>query len=98
MTADRRTIAGAYLKIEAHEALCAERYKGIEEKLHWLLGGLASLVLGLLAWMAVQLYSLEPLRVQAAAARPAASAAAVSAAMPSTPETTLVVPPPAGRP
>jgi hypothetical protein len=66
MPEPRPTAAGAYQRIEAHEALCAERYKGIEEKLHWLLAGLASLVFGLLAWMAVQLYALEPLRVAAA--------------------------------
>lgn len=28
-----RTVAGAYLKIEAHEELCAERYKNIHGRL-----------------------------------------------------------------
>lgn len=65
MSEGRRTVSGAYLKIEAHEALCAERYRGIEEKLHWVLAGLATLMFGLMAWMAVQLYALEPLRVAA---------------------------------
>jgi hypothetical protein len=30
---DRRTTAGAYAKIEAHEDLCAERYRAINETL-----------------------------------------------------------------
>ncbi len=63
---EKKTVAGAYAKIEAHESLCALRYKGINEKLHWILLGLATLVVGLMSWMAVQLYSLEPLRVIAA--------------------------------
>lgn len=37
---------------------------------HWIMGGLATLFLGLLGWMAVQLYALEPLRVAAASAPP----------------------------
>lgn len=67
--AERRTVSAAFVKIEAHEALCAERYRGINEKLHMIMGGLATLFLGLLGWMAVQLYTLEPLRVAAATAQ-----------------------------
>jgi hypothetical protein len=52
---------------------------------HWLLAGLASLVFGLLAWMAVQLYALEPLRV-AAAARGGGVQAGGTAAASSRPE------------
>ena len=76
MPVERMTVAGAYDKIEGHEALCAERYSRIHESIdeikggmRWIIGGLATIVMGLLAWMAVQLYSLEPLRI-AAAARP----------------------------
>jgi hypothetical protein len=45
---------------------------------HWLLAGLASLVFGLIAWMAVQLYTLEPLRVAAANRANATSPPSVS--------------------
>ncbi len=67
MAQARQTVAGAYQAIADHERLCAERYRGINEKLGWVLGGLATLFFGLLGWMAVQLYTLEPLRVAAAA-------------------------------
>lgn len=75
MTEARQTIAGAYLRIAAHEELCAERYRGINEKLSWMLGGMATMVMALLAWALVQLYALEPLRVRPAAPPPPASAA-----------------------
>lgn len=63
---ERQTVAGAYALMHAHEELCAERYKGINEKLGWVLSGLALLFLGLLGWSFVQLYTLEPLRIAAA--------------------------------
>ncbi|MDB5433567.1 MAG: hypothetical protein JWP35_4683 [Caulobacter sp.] len=59
-------MAGAYQAIADHERLCSERYRGINEKLGWILGGLATLFFGLLGWMAVQLWTLEPLRIAAA--------------------------------
>ena len=62
MSGERQTVAGAYLKIAAHEELCAERYRGINEKLSWVLRSLVCMVLALLAWALVQLYALEPLR------------------------------------
>lgn len=62
-----QTVAGAYDKIAAHEELCAERYRGINEKLTWVMAALVTLVLGFVGWAAVQLYTLEPLRVAAAA-------------------------------
>lgn len=62
MSGERQTVAGAYLKIAAHEELCAERYRGINEKLSWVLRSLVGMVLALLAWALVQLYALEPLR------------------------------------
>ena len=52
----------AHMKIEAHEQLCAERYRNISDKINWMLMGTGSIVVGLMAWMAVQLYALEPLR------------------------------------
>lgn len=62
MSGDRQTVAGAYMKIAAHEELCAERYRGINEKLSWVLRSLVGMLLALLAWALVQLYALEPLR------------------------------------
>ncbi|WGM40800.1 hypothetical protein [Caulobacter sp. NIBR1757] len=64
MSGEHQTVAGAYLKIAAHEELCAERYRGINEKLSWVLRSLVCMVLALLAWALVQLYALEPLRSQ----------------------------------
>lgn len=60
-----QTVAGAYAQIQSHEVLCAERYKNIQEKMNWILGGLGIIFIGLVGWMAVQLYTLEPLRVAA---------------------------------
>ena len=62
MSGERQTVAGAYMKIAAHEELCAERYRGINEKLSWVLRSLVGMLLALLAWALVQLYALEPLR------------------------------------
>jgi hypothetical protein len=62
---EHQTVAGAYAKIDAHEDLCAERYKGINEKLGWIMGGLGMTIVGLVSWMAVQLYTLQPLRMAA---------------------------------
>ena len=59
------SLHGAYAKIEGHEILCAERYRNLQEKMNWILCGLAGMVVSLLAWMAVQLYTLEPLRASA---------------------------------
>lgn len=58
-------MAGAYQAIQSHEDLCAERYRGINEKLHWILGGMGTTLLCLFGWMAIQLYTLEPLRIAA---------------------------------
>jgi len=58
----RPTAAGAYQMIAAHEVLCAERYRGLNEKLTLVLGAMASMVLALLGWALVQLYALEPMR------------------------------------
>ena len=72
----RPTAAGAYQMIAAHEVLCAERYRGLNEKLTLVLGTMASMVLALLGWALVQLYALEPMRAppEQPAGRPAASA------------------------
>lgn len=64
MSDDRQTISGAYQKIEAHEDLCAIRYAAINDTLGELKASAKQheraawgVVLALLAWMAVQLYT-----------------------------------------
>lgn len=74
MSEGRQTVAGAYMKIAAHEELCAERYRGINEKLSWVLRSLVGMLLALLAWALVQLYALDPLRKEPNVASPKASA------------------------
>lgn len=65
----RQTVAGAYAKINAHEDLCAERYRGIHGAiaelkgfLRWISTGIVAVLVSLLGWALFQLYTLEPLR------------------------------------
>lgn len=67
MSDGNQTVGGAYQKIEAHEDLCAERYKSINTTLEDLKEGQRNhakaawgIVLALLAWMGVQLWSGVP--------------------------------------
>jgi hypothetical protein len=60
------TIAGAHLRIDGHEQLCSERWRTMNDKMDAVLRVMVLLFLGLLGWMAVQLYTLEPLRVAVA--------------------------------
>jgi len=60
------TVAGAYAKIEAHEDLCAERYKNIHDAiadlktgLKWVIGGIWAGAIGVAAWSLAQLYSVQ---------------------------------------
>lgn len=64
MSDERQTVAGAYAKIEAHEDLCAERYRRIDGTLSRLEDGQANhskaawgIVVALVAWMGMQLYN-----------------------------------------
>jgi hypothetical protein len=66
---ERMTVAGAYQKIEAHEDLCAERYRGIRDSLAELRDGQKghnraawAIAITIAGWMAIQLYQLEPAR------------------------------------
>lgn len=66
MSGERKTVAGAYAKVEAHEDQCALRYTAINDTLKELKGSAKSheraawgIVLALLAWMAVQLYTVQ---------------------------------------
>lgn len=67
MSGGHQTVAGAYQKIEAHEDLCAVRYAAINVTLGELKQGQKAhsnaawgIVLALLGWMAVQLWSSIP--------------------------------------
>ncbi|MNE79733.1 hypothetical protein D3C80_1762480 [compost metagenome] len=83
MTAGKQTVAGAYAKIERHEAECALRYEAlgdaiggvkgeteaIKKGIRMALGMLATIVFSLIAWLASQLYGYVQRDI--AAARPA---------------------------
>jgi hypothetical protein len=76
---EKQTVAGAYAKIEAHEDICALRYKGIgdsikelKDLIHWILAGVAMVAVSLIAWMAVQLFAANNARMTALEAHPAA--------------------------
>lgn len=69
---EHQTVAGAYAKIESHEDICAIRYQGINDTLsemkgliRWILGGVASVALGLICWMAAQIWSANDHRLTA---------------------------------
>lgn len=69
---ERQTVAGAYDKIAAHEDLCAERYKNIHESLGDLKDSASTskktlwgVLLTLLGFMAVQLYTANDARLEA---------------------------------
>lgn len=58
---DKRTIAGAYQKIEAHEELCAERYRNINASisdlkglLKWALAFVATTCVGVIGYLGHQ--------------------------------------------
>lgn len=63
MAEGKQTVAGAYAKIDAHEDLCAERYRNINTSLtalHNTVRGArsagAAVALALIAWLATQVY------------------------------------------
>lgn len=74
-----KTVAGAYAKIEAHEDICALRYKAINDTLGELKATAKShvraawgIVIALLGWMAIQLYN-DHTRPEAPSAAPVAA-------------------------
>jgi hypothetical protein len=69
---ERQTVAGAFAKIEAHEEICAIRYKQIFDTLgelktiaKWAAGGIAGLALSLIAWMGSQMFDANDARLTA---------------------------------
>lgn len=61
---EKRTLAGAYQKIEAHEDLCAERYRNINASitdlkglLKWALGFVASTCVAVIGYLGHQVIS-----------------------------------------
>lgn len=55
-----------------HEILCASRFSEVKNILFWLIGTIAAAALSLMGWMMVQLYTMEPMRMQVTASPPAA--------------------------
>lgn len=51
--------------VKGHEALCAERYGDLKDTVTWLVRGVFGLLLGILAWLAVQLWSAAQARIYA---------------------------------
>ncbi|TCS14532.1 hypothetical protein EV278_107181 [Caulobacter sp. BK020] len=89
-------MAGAYAKMEAHEDLCAERYGNIHAAITELKAdskqgrnALYGLVVALLGWLMLQVYS----DLKSAARPPPAPAAMVAVSPPAAPP----VAPPASR-
>lgn len=71
---ERQTVAGAYAKIDAHEDICAVRYKAIEDGLSDVKSevkrhGAAAWVIAvaLLGWLALQVWDLRDARPAGAA-------------------------------
>lgn len=67
MSSNSKTVAGAYAKIESHEEICALRYDQIHATLSDLKEGQKShqriawgIVMSLVAWMGIQLWSGVP--------------------------------------
>lgn len=80
--ADAMAVAhDAKASLESHEAVCAERYARIFETLadlktlaKWAAGGVFGLLVALLGWMAVQMYSANNARLEALESPPARTA------------------------
>ena len=73
--AERKTVEGAYAKIESHEDLCAERYRTIHETLGDMKADaktqnklIIGVLLALVGWMGVQLWNGQPHQGQSPAA------------------------------
>ena len=61
-----------------HEALCAERYSDLKENMRWLVRGVFGLLIGIVAWLGVQLWNGAQARIselERAAVRPPAGSA-----------------------
>lgn len=83
---EKQTVSGAYAKIDAHEDLCAERYKAIHGAIEdlklggrWIIGLLSTVALSLIGWLAVQVYDLNrAANVRPEVAAPVAASPTVS--------------------
>jgi hypothetical protein len=59
----RMTAAEVWIK--GHEKLCAERYGSLRSDLKWILRGIVGLLLGVTAWLAIQLWTGSQARLAA---------------------------------
>jgi hypothetical protein len=62
--------------VKGHEQLCAERYGDLRENMRWLVRGVFGLLVGVVAWLGVQLWAGAQARVDALERAAAAAAAA----------------------
>ena len=62
-----QTVAGAYDRINSHEARCDERYKTINWKLNLLVSVMITMIGALLGWALLEVYTLQPLRTETVA-------------------------------
>lgn len=56
-----------------HEILCASRFSEVKNILLWLIATIAAAAISLMGWMAVQLYTMEPLRMTVTQSAPPAA-------------------------
>ena len=65
--------------VKGHEALCAERYGDLRDNMRWLIRGVFGMLIGITAWLGVQLWTGQTARVSALE-RPDATAVVVQPA------------------
>lgn len=72
---DRKTVAGAYAKIDSHERECTLRYTALnnsiadlKDGMKWVIRLAVGIMLSLIAWLAVQLWDANNARIEQVAA------------------------------
>ena len=65
--------------VKGHEALCAERYGDLKGNVTWLVRGVFSMLVAIVAWLGIQLWTSAQARIYALEqARPVAGAGPVA--------------------
>lgn len=72
---DRKTVAGAYAKIDSHERECTLRYEALnasirdlKDGMKWVIRLAIGIMLSLIGWLSVQLWDASNARIDAAQA------------------------------
>ncbi len=90
MSEEKQTVAGAYAKLEGHERECALRYDALGKGIQGLIDEqasiksgiraglfmLATIALGVIGWLGIQVYELNRAELDRASERPAAASTA----------------------